>query len=195
MTTFSISQARYIAAASICQAVKDSRYYLLGVCFSTSKTGAGVRIAATDGHRLLSIEDREAEAGAVVFSDVIITFTKEQLAAFKKKGGQDMPVSISTNDDGTARVAHNGVTSAAVVVDGKFPDIDRVIPELERKGAGVRAIGVNPRYIGDFATVARLLADVKEPHIALHFGDVRDAIRVQFGELDHVTGVVMPTRL
>lgn len=104
---------------------KDMRYYLNGICVDASKDT--VVLVATDGHMMLSfpvsadaIEDRIN--GQFIIDRVDLDAIKPA-----KAGKHMLPLVIEVDDKG---YTISGATKAVnTLVDGKFPDWRRVVPQ------------------------------------------------------------------
>ena len=118
---------RLLQLVQFAMASQDIRYYLNGMLLVLS--GKTLRVVATDGHRLSYAEtvlDQEATAREVI----IPRKTVQELV--KLLGDVDDPVRL--------RIGSNQVTIrlpdtelVTKVVDGKFPDYQRVIPQNQPK--------------------------------------------------------------
>lgn len=125
-TAFTLPQGalrRLLAQVQYAMAVQDIRFYLNGMLLSL-KDGR-LTVAATDGHRLaVDAIDLEAFAGSGM--EVILP-RKAVLELIKllSDGTDEVTLQISQNQV-VARTANFELRSK--VVDGKFPDWQRVIP-------------------------------------------------------------------
>ncbi len=106
-------------------AQQDVRYYLNGLLI---ETGRGcVRAVSTDGHRLalceMSVEGKSDAAQQVIIP------RKGVLELQKLLGGEeDVMLSIGTNH---IRAAVGSIQFTSKLIDGRFPDYERVIPKPE----------------------------------------------------------------
>jgi len=116
------SQVQYAMAQ------QDIRYYLNGLLLTI---GDGeLRAVATDGHRL-ALAERPVEPKEPGRQEVIVPRkTILELARLLEDG--DQPVSIELNPT-QARFSFGGVTLVSKLIDGKFPDYNRVIPKNHPK--------------------------------------------------------------
>jgi len=107
-------------------AVQDIRYYLNGVLFSVDKDV--LRVVATDGHRL-SYASRSlgGDHGTV---EAILP-RKTVLELIKLLGDTDEPVSLAIGSN-QARFAFAGIEIVSKIVEGKFPDYQKVIPTTHK---------------------------------------------------------------
>ncbi len=107
-------------------AVQDIRYYLNGVLFSVDKDV--LRVVATDGHRL-SYASRSL-AGDHGTVEAILP-RKTVLELIKLLGDTDEPVSLAIGSN-QARFAFGGIEIVSKIVEGKFPDYQKVIPTTHK---------------------------------------------------------------
>ena len=107
-------------------AVQDIRYYLNGVLFSVDKDV--LRVVATDGHRL-SYASRSlgGDHGTV---EAILP-RKTVLELIKLLGDTDEPVSLAIGSN-QARFSFGGIEIVSKIVEGKFPDYQKVIPTTHK---------------------------------------------------------------
>jgi DNA polymerase III subunit beta len=114
---------RLLAMTQFAMAVQDIRYYLNGLLLSIAdKT---LRMVATDGHRLAYASLELPETSATIEA---ILPRKTVLELAKLLGDNDDPVRIQV---GTNQVRFNfaGVDIISKIVEGKFPDYNKVIPQ------------------------------------------------------------------
>ncbi|MBL7686313.1 MAG: DNA polymerase III subunit beta, partial [Deltaproteobacteria bacterium] len=110
----------------------ESRYNLHGVYFEKSSEKS-IRVVATDGHRLCYVE-REVSEPFKLAKGVIIP--KKAVVELRKLVGENASEdpSVALSIDGRNLVARRGeVTLVARLVDGDFPDYQRVIPKPQDK--------------------------------------------------------------
>ncbi|MEW9899916.1 DNA polymerase III subunit beta [Chitinivorax sp. PXF-14] len=116
-----LSQVQYSMAH------QDIRYYLNGLCIVTD--GRELKLVATDGHRL-ALVSHELD-GEVEKSDLILP-RKTVLELYKQLGDSDDAVNIEIGQN-QVRFTFADVVLTSKVVDGKFPDYNRVIPTRNDK--------------------------------------------------------------
>src|SRR4030065_29898 len=130
-TKFTLPQNRLrwlLEKTMFCMAQQDVRYYLNGLLFEVS--GQQLRAVATDGHRLLLAE-----------VDITNSIDGEKHVILPRKGVQEM---IRFLDDTDAevqlqiganhmRATLKGLTFTSKLIDGRFPDYNRVIPATQSK--------------------------------------------------------------
>lgn len=104
-------------------AQQDIRYYLNGLLLVTQ--GEHVRVVATDGHRLAFCETRLE--GADLPAHEVIVPRKSVLELQRLLGDVDEPVEIALASN-QARFRFGSVDMLTKLVEGKFPDYQRVMP-------------------------------------------------------------------
>ncbi len=110
-------------------AQQDVRYYLNGLLL---EVGPGVlRLVATDGHRL-AFQELQTEVDAVEARQVIVP-RKGVLELLRLLADNDAEVSIRLSAN-HIRVTMGDIRFTSKLIDGKFPDYQRVIP---REGSRV----------------------------------------------------------
>lgn len=130
-----------LESALIFQAKKDVRYYLNGICFK-----ADGRVSSTDGHRAFVGGKHEGE----LTDDIILSITKSPTKSYNYVE-IDTETGIVSYHDGSLDI-RVGV-GLCEVIDGKFPDIDKVIP---KETSPTDRIGFNASYLSDVEKVAKL---------------------------------------
>ncbi|MEX2962461.1 DNA polymerase III subunit beta [Microbulbifer sp. TYP-18] len=127
-TQFGISQGeirRLIDATSFAMAQQDVRYYLNGLLLECRPQQ--LRAVATDGHRL-AMCDRDA-AGLNVESPIQVIVPRKgvlELGRLLEDGEAPAEVVLGNNH---IRVVCGQFTFTSQLVDGKFPDYERVVPQ------------------------------------------------------------------
>ena len=111
--------AAELAAALHAVSREETRYYLNGVYFHG--TDDGLRLVATDGHRLMRV-DLPVKAGAA--SAILPT---ETVKAFVKiaEAASEVTLELSAS---TARLTCGATRLVSKLIDGTFPDYGRVTP-------------------------------------------------------------------
>jgi len=179
---------------------ETTRYYLAGFYVERDPV-KGVRIVATDGHRMVVFHD---ETGLCLAGQGAIVALPKEAVRLCKPGTRWEPqlryveVNLGANTAtihvGDPREGSTPVgTFNNVLVDGTFPDYRRVIPELPSPGSGKCRPAVQSyrtSYLADFAKVA----DGKIASIRLHAYEAGGPAIVFVGGRDDCFGVVMPYR-
>lgn len=142
-----------IDSTAFSMAQQDVRYYLNGMLFELKKTQ--VRSVATDGHRL-AMCDAQVEGPAAEASVILPRKGVMELSRLLGDAPAEISVTVGTNH---LRVVAGDITFTSKLVDGKFPDYDRVVPkegqrlvtadrETLRQALGRVAILSNEKYRG-----------------------------------------------
>src|SRR5690606_2378895 len=111
---------------------EETRYYLNGIFVHTVDSGSGVvmRAVATDGHRLARVE-AEATKGAAGMPGIIIP-RKTVSEVIKLLDGVECDVAVELSDT-KIRFTLGGVVLLSKLIEGSFPDYDRVTPKNNDK--------------------------------------------------------------
>jgi DNA polymerase-3 subunit beta len=123
---------RLIEKARFAISTEETRYYLNGIYFHAPQVGGKpvLRAVATDGHRLAQIE-MPAPEGSEGMPGVIVP-RKTVNEVHKLMEGEDGAVSVSLSPTRIQfRTEH--VTMTSKLIDGTFPDYQRVIPQGNNK--------------------------------------------------------------
>jgi len=154
--------ARLIAKTHFSMAQQDVRYYLNGTLLETD--GKLLRTVATDGHRLAIAEAALAGGGKGVNPQQVIVPRKGVLELTRiLDGSGEVEVTIGPNH---VRLQIGDVRFTSKLIDGKFPEYGRVIPnnppkvvviEREPLRAALQrtAILSNEKYRGVRVSLAR----------------------------------------
>ncbi|MDH5391847.1 MAG: DNA polymerase III subunit beta [Gammaproteobacteria bacterium] len=125
--SFSITQSQFktvIEKTAFAMAQQDVRYYLNGLLFDLN--AEGIRSIATDGHRL-SYSEQLARLNISENMQVIIPRKGIlELSRLLQHNDENVDISIAKNH---IRVTINNITFTSKLIDGRFPDYTRVIPE------------------------------------------------------------------
>jgi DNA polymerase III subunit beta len=111
---------------------EETRYYLNGIFLHTAEQGGKptLRAVATDGHRLAQL-DMERPAGAAGMPGVIIPRkTVHELHRLIEASTDGVTISVSPTK---IRFEIGTVTLTSKLIDGTFPDYNRVIPQNNTK--------------------------------------------------------------
>ncbi len=119
---------RLIEKTRFAISTEETRYYLNGIYLHTAKSGGteALRAVATDGHRLAQVE-LELPKGASGMPGVIVPRkTVHELHRLIEASGDTVHVSVSQSK---IRFQIGTVTLTSKLIDGTFPDYERVIPQ------------------------------------------------------------------
>ncbi|MFG1427765.1 DNA polymerase III subunit beta [Roseixanthobacter glucoisosaccharinicivorans] len=108
---------------------EETRYYLNGIFLHVAEAkGAGkatLRAVATDGHRLAQAELEAPEGAAGMPGIIVPRKTVAEVQKLLEDKDAEVTVSLSTTK---IRVAVGAVVLTSKLIDGTFPDYNRVIP-------------------------------------------------------------------
>lgn len=128
--TFSVSQKVFkhqLDQIAYSMAVQDIRYYLNGLLMVVQ--GPQLCMVATDGHRL-AFSSVEVEHDLPKADVILPRKTVLELARQLEDSDEPLDISLSGNQ---ARFRFGAVELITKLIDGKFPDYERVIPQNHPK--------------------------------------------------------------
>ena len=106
---------------------QDVRYYLNGLLLELS--ASGLRAVATDGHRLAIAEmDLKADVGD---SPRVLILPRKGVGELLRLLGEEEPMELVIGSN-AVRAAFSDMQFTSKLIDGRFPDYERVIPDPER---------------------------------------------------------------
>jgi DNA polymerase III subunit beta len=118
---------RLIDKTQFAISTEETRYYLNGIFLHTLDAGGQtlLRAVATDGHRLARVE-LPAPKGSEGMPGVILP--RKAVAEIQKllESGEDVLIELSS---AKVRLTIGGVVLTSKLIDGTFPDYQRVIPQ------------------------------------------------------------------
>jgi DNA polymerase-3 subunit beta len=119
-----------IDPAAIAMSTEEGRYYLNGIFLQYRESGV-LRVVATDGHRLVRTE-MDAPEGSAGMPSIIIP--RQAIIDSIQKWGlkADVIIKVSLSDNKVKFETPDGVLTSKVI-DGTFPDYERVIPRNNDK--------------------------------------------------------------
>ncbi len=113
---------RLIEKTHFSMAQQDVRYYLNGMLLETA--GGHLKAVATDGHRLALCQ---AELGGKLEAQQVIVPRKGVLELQRLLGGEgNVDIQLGANH---VRIQLDGIRFTSKLIDGRFPEYDRVIPQ------------------------------------------------------------------
>ncbi len=131
--------AALIDKTRFAMSTEETRYYLNGIYLHTAKSGKGeimLKAVATDGHRLARIE-APVPAGAKDMPGIIIPRkTVSEIRKLLEEQVGDVEISVSETK---IKVASGDTVLLSKLIDGTFPDYERVIPASNDKTLSVNA--------------------------------------------------------
>ena len=106
---------------------EETRYYLNGIYLHVAETDAGkmLRAVATDGHRLARVEEDLPEGAAAMPGVFIPRKTVNELRKLLDEVTGDIEVALS---DTRIQFKVGTIALTSKLIDGTFPEYDRVIP-------------------------------------------------------------------
>ncbi len=186
-----------IKAALLFASKLDTRGYLNGICIDY--TAHGVRLIATDGHRLLCIQVNDTPVdgspqrfviGREVLESVVKGFGKVPgYACVWEQTTSPDPQRAGVTIVGLATIHLHGVATTDVQdTMGKFPEYERIIPEQCSGKTGQ----FNSAYITDCAKARKALGIGYSDHVFIAHNGEHGAALVEIS--DKAFAVVMPMR-
>ena len=139
-----------IGLVQYAMAQQDIRYYLNGLLMITED--GLLKLVATDGHRL-AFASRDLGVKSLPRQEVILP-RKTIIELSKLLGETDDPVTIELSGN-QARFAFGDVLMISKLVDGKFPDYTRVIPQEQPKHLRLKRL----ELLGSLQRAAILTSD------------------------------------
>jgi DNA polymerase III subunit beta len=136
----------------------ETRYNLTGVFCEAVKDRAGLRMVATDGHRL-SVIERPTEAPSMKEGVIIPRKGLVELKKLLEDGTDPGKLGFVEN---SAVFTKGGVTLTMRLVDGRFPDYQQVIP-----AASTRRVRVAKHALSDALKRTSLLSPDKAQGVRL----------------------------
>ena len=134
---------------------EETRYYLNGIYFHESKPTDGdklstLRTVSTDGHRLAQAELTLPEGASGMPGIIIPRKTIAEIQKLTLENDGDVEVKISENK---LKFVFNSIEVTSKVIDGTFPDYQRVIPFQNDKTMSVKT-GVLTNAVDRVATLS-----------------------------------------
>ena len=198
-------EREYLPMLAAFMAVKDVRFYLKGFHVKPHPD-CGVILTATDGHRLVTIHDKNGQSDG----EYILPISKSLLAAARKSAIDrgivlnsiqfvdnkayvlywdcDCEFDFFENDEESSmdQVAY---VEYVAQIDGRYPNTKRVFDGIKKQP--VDSVGVNVEYIGKLKSVCTTL---KFPQLNLIFSGSDGSIVAVSGHNREIVSVVMPAR-
>ncbi len=135
-TAFNVPQKTLkalLGQVAFAMAVHDIRYYLNGILFVAE--GKQLSLVATDGHRLAFASatlDVEVPKQEVILPRKTVIELQRLLSDAGAPEGQDAPMIEMQFAANQAKFSFGGMQFVTKLVEGKFPDYNRVIPKNHR---------------------------------------------------------------
>ena len=106
---------------------EETRYYLNGIYLHVAEAGAGamLRAVATDGHRLARVQTELPDGAAGMPGVIVPRKTINELRKLLDETAEDVELSLSET---RIQFVVGSVMLTSKLIDGTFPEYDRVIP-------------------------------------------------------------------
>ncbi len=151
---FEMSQSqlkKLIDQTHFAMAQQDVRYYLNGLLFEFSDNL--IRVVATDGHRL-ALCDQETATGVPELQQVIIPRKAVmELSRLLENSDETVKIELGSNH---IRLSTGQLSFITKLIDGRFPDYQRVVPQ-----GGDKIVIVNRSLIHQALSRASILSNEK----------------------------------
>jgi DNA polymerase III subunit beta len=147
---------------------EETRYYLNGIYLhaATSRGQSGdlatLRAVATDGHRLARVEMPLPEGAASIQGAILPRKTVLEVRKLLDEAADRIEIQLS---DTKIRFAFDGIVLTSKLIDGTFPDYDRVIPAGNDK-----VLEVNPRQFANAVDRVSTISTEKSRAVKLSLG-------------------------
>lgn len=134
----SLDLAKIIDKTRFAISLEETRYYLNGIHFHAFKNGAtsALRGVATDGHRLARVEVPLPDGAGELPPIIMPRKTVNEIRKLIDEHGGDVEVSVSAS---RIQLMIGSTLLVSRLIDGTFPDYERVIPTDNDKKALVEA--------------------------------------------------------
>ena len=163
-TNFSINQEKLINLLTNTQfamAQQDVRYYLNGLMLEVSSNN--LKAVATDGHRL-AFDETEIKVATNKTKQIIVPRKGvTELMRLLQAAQDDANIKVSKNH---IQVRSGNLSFTSKLIDGKFPDYQRVIPELSEA-----VVIANREELKDSLSRASILSNEKYRGVRVVFND------------------------
>jgi DNA polymerase-3 subunit beta len=123
---------RLFEKVKFAMSMEETRFYLNGVFFHEFNGGKAklLRTVATDGHRLAKIDSTLPENASGLPGVIVPRKTVSELRMIYESTEENVNISVSETK---IRFSTKNLSLTSKVVDGTFPDYDRVIPKDNTK--------------------------------------------------------------
>jgi DNA polymerase-3 subunit beta len=119
---------RLIEKTRFAISTEETRYYLNGIYLHASESDGKptLRAVATDGHRLAQVELPLPDGAKDMPGAIVPRKTVSELVRLAEDGNGDVRIELSPSK---IRVSAGRVVLTSKLIDGTFPDYERVIPQ------------------------------------------------------------------
>ena len=118
---------RLIEKTQFAISTEETRYYLNGIYLHTLEAGGStvMRAVATDGHRLARVEIPAPKGSEGMPGVIIPRKAVAEIVKLVEDGSESITIELSS---AKVRLTFDGVVLTSKLIDGSFPDYQRVIP-------------------------------------------------------------------
>ena len=143
---------------------EETRYYLNGIYLhATENEGVAVlRAVATDGHRLARFEMPLPEGARDMPGVIIPRKAINEIRKLIDEAGDSIEISLADNK---LKFSFDHITLTTKLIDGTFPDYERVIPKNNDK-----VLEVNPALLGSAVDRVSTISSEKSRAVKLTLG-------------------------
>ncbi|MCW8829211.1 MAG: DNA polymerase III subunit beta [Gammaproteobacteria bacterium] len=150
-----------IEQTHFCMANQDVRYYLNGLLLELRQNA--IRAVATDGHRLALSEASLDLVPGDINQIILPRKGVSELSRLLSDGDQGCNIQLNAN---FIRVDLGEIVFTSKLIDGRFPDYDRVIPK-----GGDKIVKANRENLRQGLLRASILSNEKYRGVRLNFAD------------------------
>jgi DNA polymerase-3 subunit beta len=121
---------RLIEKTQFAISTEETRYYLNGIYLHTIDGDGGLKLraVATDGHRLARVEMPAPEGAAGMPGVIVPRKAVAEIQKLIEDGGEEVRIELSPAKIRLTFGGQGGVVLTSKLIDGTFPDYQRVIP-------------------------------------------------------------------
>lgn len=156
---------------------EESRYYLMGIYLHKTDDGL-LRAVATDGHRLALTQIPLPKGAEKMPSAIIPRKAYEQIIKLMEEHSDDVEISVSEN---RIRFVLGAMVITSRLIDGTFPDYERVVPRDNQLKAVVAT-----KAFHDAVDRVSTVASEKSRTVELLFG--KDSLTISAHGQDQASG-------
>jgi DNA polymerase-3 subunit beta len=160
---------RDLGAMLFAVSTDDSRHSINGVCVEAY--AESVRLIATDGRRLATLEDpvtTGTEAGDAVTIPTAAARLLMRLLEWQADVDESAEVTLAATDAGALVARAPQFTLWAKLIEGNFPNWRMVVPETREKGCGYQRIALELGAVKSrFAVATCVLSDLDSKAVLL----------------------------
>lgn len=180
----------------------EVRYYLIGVHIAFIPEKKVFHLEASDGHRAArvvipaGVDYLRAHDDQTAWSAII---PREAIEDMLRGATDKTKVSIDYNPK-EAVITKGAQQLLVKCIDGRYPELNRIIPPKSRSVALDHGYGVNAAYLGDIGKFASALRSATYPTCIMNFSGPGDSCRIDFArsaktDYKDIIYVLMPARV